>query len=302
MFDQRLEKYFTTYKSEAEGYTLADALQLAQAGELMKAASCMKLLLAPEPDSLDILYNYGKICYAIYNNKGEEQELKKDFKDVSRMLFEMCMEKYPDFSGSYYYLGYFYLNAGLYEKASLIWGKYLEMASPQEDMEAEEIREQMVLLSELVKFERGYLAVLAGRPDEGLALLEPLLKKDESAWNIMYFTGLAYRQKGDFDKAAGLFLKVLAKRPSQSEAMNELGLCYAAQNNFVKAEKYFKKALLIKENDPEILCNLAGLYIQAGKLLEGEAFLKQAREIAPEDEIGKSWQQELARQRKKSRG
>ncbi len=293
MYNSKYIVFLKAYSPKIINYVINRGILLVEEGQLLTAAICFRAALALDQTSLDGKFAYARVCYEIYSDQGQEEQFKTDFKEVALALFEDIISENPTFAGGYYYIGYFYFNAKLYEKAKLVWKKYITLCTENDSEGQAEIKERLEQLKDLVQFEKGYLAVMNGKVDEGILALEPLLLKSNVTWNVMYFVGLAYRRKGDFQKAADMFKNVVMISPSEISAMNELAMCYTHMGDFENAEKYFKKALLLKENDPDILCNLAGLYINAGKLEEGQECLNQVREIAPDDEILKSWQHKL---------
>ena len=83
-------------------------------------ASASAGALFVDPDSADALYCYGRACRDAYE-KGEGEEYVGRFKAESLEAFEKLTLKKPDFDMGFYFLGYGYLNLGLYVKAKLTW-------------------------------------------------------------------------------------------------------------------------------------------------------------------------------------
>lgn len=292
---------------------LGDGVQLAEQGRLLEAAIQFRfadiynrwelkdakpegpVLRDPKlPASPDALFNYAKACREIYmSDEEDDAEKKVVFREESVEAFERLVEEFPDFDQSYYLLGFFYINKKSYEKAKKVWTTFMEK-SDDASMK-EEIKERLGQVESLMIYEKGYLEVVNDRPDEGLAILLPLYEEYKEWWNLLYFIGLAYRKKGEYDKALPFFTEVTRLKPSQSDSYNEMGLCYASIQNYEMAEKYFKKAALIEDNDPELLCNLAATYINWGKLEEAAEMLDKADALAPNEEITKLWRLELAK-------
>lgn len=251
------------------------------------------------PDSPEALYNYARACRDIYMNEEEEDAAKKAaFREESVKSFERLIKEFPDFDQSYYFLGFFYMNKKLYNEAKEVWTKFLSLT--KEEAMAEDVRERMGQVDDLIVYEKGYLEVMNDRAQNGLDILLPLYEKYKEWWNLLFFIGLAYRKLGEYEKAIFFFGEVGRIKPSQSDAYNELGLCYASLGDYENAEKYFKKAALIEDNDPELLCNLAAVYINSGKLEQAEETLAKAEEMAPGEEITKLWRTELENAKKET--
>ena len=190
------------------------------------------------------------------------------------------------------------MNKKLYNEAKEVWTKFLSLT--KEEAMAEDVRERMGQVDDLIVYEKGYLEVMNDRAQNGLDILLPLYEKYKEWWNLLFFIGLAYRKLGEYEKAIFFFGEVGRIKPSQSDAYNELGLCYASLGDYENAEKYFKKAALIEDNDPELLCNLAAVYINSGKLEQAEETLAKAEEMAPGEEITKLWRTELENAKKET--
>lgn len=244
------------------------------------------------PDSPEALYNYARACRDVYMSEEEEDATKKAvFREESVNAFERLTKEFPDYDQSYYFLGFFYMNKKLYTEAKEVWTKFLSIT--KEEVMAEDVRERMEQVDDLIIYEKGYLEVMNDRAQNGLDILLPLYEKYREWWNLLFFIGLAYRKLGEYERAIHFFTEVGRIKPSQSDAYNELGLCYASLMDYDNAEKYFKKAALIEENDPELLCNLAAVYINCGKLEQAEETLAKAEKMAPGEEITKLWRAEL---------
>lgn len=247
-----------------------------------------------KPEYPDALFNYARACRDVYMESEDTAE-KLAFREESVRVFEELTELFPDFDQSYFFLGYFYMNKKEYQKAKTVWERFLELTA--EGVQREDIQQRMIQLEDMMLYEKGYLAVLNDRSQEGLDILLPLYEKYKEWWNLLFFIGLAYRKLDLPQKGIPFFKEVARLKPSQSDALNELGLCYAALEDYESAEKYLKKAALVEENDPELLCNLAAVYISWGKLELAEKTLLKAEELSPEEQIVQMWRSELEKRK-----
>lgn len=308
------EQYKRFLKYNVKGLYIAmldSGIGFAQAGKYLEAAIVLRAadiydrwerkdakVEAPKmrdpklPETPDAIYNYARVCRDIYMDETVEDPKKRAvFREESVMAFETLVKEFPEYDESYYFLGFFYMNRKSYKEAKEMWTKFLAITEKQ-DM-ADDVRERMVQLDDLMIYEKGYLEVVNDRPQAGLDILLPLYEKYKEWWNLLFFIGLAYRKLQQFEMAMFYFLEVTKIKPSQSDAYNELGLCNAALADYKNAEKYFKKAMIVDENDPELVCNLAAVYINWGKLDEAEETLAKAEAMAPGEEITKMWRAEL---------
>lgn len=200
-----------------------------------------------DPESVDALYCYGRACKDAYEN-GEGEEYVGRFKAEALEAFEKLTLKKPDFDMGFYFLGYAYLNLGLYVKAKLTWESFLELSENEE--QKEEVREWLTKLEEPVKIEEGYNHILSGRYEEGIAVLSGYIEDDRfnNWWPLWYYLGVAHKAVGDVATAEEDFLQVLKLSPSNIETMEELVGLYEECGNAEKAEKYKSKIELVKRN------------------------------------------------------
>jgi tetratricopeptide (TPR) repeat protein len=179
------------------------------------------------------VFGYACACREWYLSLEAEDsaELIKILKDESMEYFEWTAELFPDFSAAYYFLGYAYLNMGLYTKAQLTWKRFLELATSQEEIE--EIQDRMDQLQEPVKIEAGINLLLGGKLTEGLAVLEPYVQSEfKNWWPLHYYLASAYEELSYTDEAIEGFLKVLELVPSHGESALSSG-------RFIRKEKRF---------------------------------------------------------------
>ena len=103
-----------------------------------------------------------------------------------------------------------------------------------------------------------------------------LLKKRPNIdllWNAM---GLAYQQKGEFEKAEKKFFTCLQVNPKNISAINNLGNNYKYLFNYSKAEEYFQKALEKNSKYLNALVNYGNLKFELNKFTEALKLLNQA--------------------------
>jgi type IV pilus assembly protein PilF len=89
--------------------------------------------------------------------------------------------------------------------------------------------------------------------------------------------GIAYMQRGDYEKALDKLNKALAADTHHTPTYNALGLLYQKLGKPEEAEQYFKQALSINKNDAHTLNNYGQFLCANGRYEESqEAFLKAA--------------------------
>ncbi|MDR3296520.1 MAG: tetratricopeptide repeat protein [Clostridiales Family XIII bacterium] len=222
----------------AAGTTLAEREEPDQACIYFRAALCM------EPKNLEAMYGYAMACRAMYLNGGDSAYVG-NLKAEALEYFELTAAAFPRFPMAHYYLGYAYLNLGLYQKAYLTWKTYLKYSDHAQDRK--EIRERIRQLAEPLEIEKGCNAVLAGRWHEGIDILEPYVNgKYSDWWPLYYYLGAAYHGSAQGEEAEEMFKQALRLCPSHVESMDALAQLYTEAGEGTLAKKYSQKAALIR--------------------------------------------------------
>lgn len=222
----------------AEGRAAAEKEELDDACIHFRAALCMK------PDSLEAMFGYATMCREMYMASQNEEYVGR-FKAESFEYFELLTEMYPEFPDSYYYLGYAYLNMGLYVKAQYAWESFMEYS--KDGKNRKEIRERLQQLEEPVRIEQGCNDVMSGRYQQGIALLERYkTSRFKTWWPLFYYLGVAYEMTGQMEDAIASFKKVLTMNASHIETMEELVAIYEKAGDEANVFKYANKIRIIK--------------------------------------------------------
>ena len=190
-----------------------------------------------------------------------------------------------------YHLGFLAREDKQYIKAQIHWSMVLEH-SPEEDLK-EHVRILLQGIEDLVIYETGYEAILAGNPQKGLPLLEQLEEKYEEWWNLLFFIGIGHRQLGDYDKAIDYFDRVLELKSDQVDAMVEMSICLSSIGDYHDAIEGFGRAIEVGGENNEVLSNLAIAYMEIGDYQQAKECLERSLELEPEDEITQLCQKKL---------
>ena len=230
---------------------IAQGVQQASAGDFERACISFRGAMILDPGNVDALYCYGRACKDAYEEvskaASEGMDVPADsedyvgrFKAESLEAFEKLTIAAPDFPMGFYFLGYAYLNLGLYTKARLTFEEFMEKdpaLASNEDMD--ELRKEaagwLEKLKEPVRIEEGYNHVLAGRYGEGLRILEAY-EGDERFnkwWPLHFYLGICRTELGDPEGAIASLREVLKLSPSNTDAMKLLAEIYE-----YRAEKY----------------------------------------------------------------
>lgn len=229
---------------KSQDYLTKEGQRESESEKFEPALICYRAALVIKPDDPAAMYGYARSCRALYNG-GEDETYIGEFKAESFEYFEMLTELHPRYAPGWYYLGYLYLNIGLYTKAFLAWESFLSGSRDQKDKQ--EIRQRMEQLRTPMEIERGYNAVLAGRFQEGAIILEPFTESVyREWWPLWYYLGESYLNTERIDEAEAAFKNTLRLNASHIETMEELVTIYTAQDKQDLVKKYTDKIDLVK--------------------------------------------------------
>ncbi len=239
--------------AESAGCTVDGKGSEQRKNELLEAACFFRAAIIINAVSLNGLYGYALCCRELYLDADEETYIGK-FKAESIETLETLTIKHPDFAFAYYYLGYAYLNMGLYTKAYLVWKDFLQKidgSSSKDELndEINEIKGRMASLAAPMEIEAGVAAVTSGRYHEGIEILSEYTQSEFSAWWPMhYYIGVAYESIGKAEEAIAAFKKALEFSPSNIEVMDELVAVYCALGDKENELKYARKIEVVRKN------------------------------------------------------
>jgi len=254
---QYIQKYFDKNLVEA---VIRDGEKRAQDGAVEEALIYFRAALILDPKQKYALYDYGLATRTLAEADSDDDAYRGAMKADSIEAFEQLSVDHPDFAPTYYYLGYIYLNMGLYTKARLVFELFMKLSENAEEGTAgmdpailkeqrAEIKERIEQLVEPEKIEAGVNYILTGHPEFGIAALEPYIGGNyDQWWPLHYYLGIAYAELEQVDKAIERYLRVLQLNPSHAETMKELADLYDAKGDTVMGEKYRNKIKLVKEN------------------------------------------------------
>lgn len=247
---------------------MGKAAREAEKGDPKSACVQYRAALALEPENAGAMFGYARTCQDIYIESEDDEEIGR-FKAESLSGFEEMTIKHPDIPEGHYYLGYAYVNMGLYLKAQIAWQEFIRLRMEQvrsgagnqpdsSDQENDgnfripddvtEIRSRLDQLEEPVKIEEGCNHIIAGRYDQGIEVLEKFVDGPHSNWWPMhYYLGTAYRETGRLGEAAQSFRAVLQLNASHIDSMQELVEIYGLLGETELEQKYRNKMMLVRE-------------------------------------------------------
>lgn len=243
------------------------------------------------PEEPQIAYNLARCALRqaerFAENSLEEKQLEDDVFD----LLSASLERFPDFAPLYYLMGFQLVNQKSYKGAQSAWNHAIALGV-DENMRDEMIR-QMDDLWSRIQYEEGYMLVLEGFADEGLVKLLPLEAYHDDWWNLLFFIGLAYRQKEQYDEALDYFKRAQRLNTGSPEIHNEIGLCLMSLGRYAEAETIYREVLKMHPESPDLLCNLGIVMLHLGDLEQARQFMDRAYTLNPEDEVTAAWLRHL---------
>lgn len=284
-------RFLTAVDDNVVAYILLQGIKAADNQQLLDSIIFLKSALVINPNEPQALLNYGVtlLKYSIENFKRGQKEFSTFTKEAKNMLEKLLeIEEAPL---AYYHLAFIYKEERQFVKAELLAQKLLDLEV--DELMKLQINHLLHELEDLVTYEKGYEAVLAYKPAEGLSLLLPLEEKYGDWWNLLFFIGLAYRQENKFVEGISYFQKVIEIKPDQVDSLVELSLCYGSLGDYQEAIAYSLRALEIGGENSEILCNLAVMYMEIGNYPEADLCLKRSLELNPTDEVALTCMKQL---------
>lgn len=232
------------YNKKLDEGILKKGRDAAELGELDTACIFFRATLCMQPEYLHGMYSYARACRAMYLASRNEEYVGR-FKAEALDWFELLTQAHPRFAQGYYYLGYAYLNLGLYAKADLSWKSFLKFSKNGKDKK--EIRTRLAQIAEPLQIEAGCNHVMAGRYEEGIMALEPFVSsRFNDWWPLHYYLGVAYEMTGERSAAVGAFKRTLQLNGSHLETMKELLAIYEDEKDKGNIKKYAEKIKMIE--------------------------------------------------------
>lgn len=224
-----------------------EGAEKARKNDFETACVFFRAALVLEPDNADALFLYARALHDAYEN-GEGEEYVGRFKAESLRAFERLTSLAPDLDAGWYYLGYAYLNMGLYRKASLAFQSFIDTTKDAE-LRAD-VTKMQDRLRDPIRIEEGCNDVSSGRFEAGIALLAPYTQDDRfnQWWPLWYHLGLACASIGDQEKAEACYQKALSFSPSNQEIMKRLVEVYQFMGRPDLVKKYEEKIRVVRHN------------------------------------------------------
>ena len=118
-----------------------------------------------------------------------------------------------------------------------------------------------------------------GRPDEGIALLKPLLDSDPRNLKALNLLGIALTQKGDLAAANREFLRALQLDPKFYPALENLAANEFTLKDYAASEKHFLEATKFAPDDPAVNSFLGKITFKRGEYARAAQYLRKSESL-----------------------
>ena len=253
---------------------LNEGVKAAQNEDPETACIWFRAALQVAPDSQDALFLYARACKDAYEN-GDGEDYVGTFKAESIRMFERLTIKYPDFDKGYYFLGYGYLNLGLYTKAKLTFEDFMRVSMKAvQAADADAAKEsEKAAVNEQEKADAEKDGSEAADVKENAEIRETAELRAEVAEVLNNLEDPCRIEAAINDISAGRYDRgVLELEPyTRDERFSSywpmwyyLGIAYRAGGNPAEAERHLLACLRYSPSNTDAMTELAELYEEQG--------------------------------------
>jgi len=281
--NEEYKRILYSFNPKIEDFMLYSGLKLDEEGKYDDSAIVFRALVNLNSKNINGLFNYALQLERIAKKfiESENDEKGNEFLRKSTELLESILDLDPNYALSYYKLGYHYKNYGQFQKARLIWEKYLSIDDDKERLQ--EIREEIRLINDDAEYEEGINHISRGNYNEALDKLYPLLQKHNDNWNLFYMAGIAYKGLGDYEKAIENFVEAINLGGEHPDLYNELGICLFGIGNTNEAIDILTKGIELYKDNYRLVFNRGLIYLNLGLYDNALKDIKEAHDLNPED-------------------
>ena len=122
-----------------------------------------------------------------------------------------------------------------------------------------------------------------GQPDAALAKYEEALKfaEKEGDSDVFFNMGIAYKAKGEIDKAVAEYRRALDLVPGYAEAHNNLGNLLKDQKKYDEAIMHFESSIKFSPDNPSTHNNLGTVFAMKGNVNKAAVYFAKAVRLKP---------------------
>ena len=291
-YSQEYKRILYKYDDNIKSYILYKGMQEMKNENYEDGMIYFRALISMNND-IKALFNYG-ICLEEkakkYFNTGQKKE-GEAFLIESTKNFESILDIDEGYSLAYYKLGYHYRYYEQYQKARIVWEKFMNI---EKDIEmVEEIRKELELIIDNADFEEGCNLIFTGKFDEALEILNKLKERCNDWWSLEYMIGLGYKGIGEYEESIKFFEKAIELNPNEVDVYNEFGISLYAIGHIEESIKVFDKAIEIDNKNYKTICNRGLVYLNLGIFDKATLDIDKAYELCPNDDTVKKLKMKL---------
>jgi tetratricopeptide (TPR) repeat protein len=282
-YNDKYKKILNAYDKNIDKYIFYKGMKLLESGDLINSGIHFRANIDLDPSNLNARLNYGIVLELL----GKELIEKEKYKEGEELLnkstneFETILEFDDKYSLAYYKLGYHYRYRNQFLKAKITWNKFL--LYDKDESRLQEIREQIDIIEDDVKFEVGLSYLTYNDFNKALDSFLKLLPKHKDNWNINYLIGLCYKGMEEYDAAIDYLTYALELNDEEADIYNELGIIYFVQGYILEAIKIYDEGIEKAGDDYKLYFNRGLGYVQLGEHKKALEDIDKAYELNPDD-------------------
>jgi len=135
----------------------------------------------------------------------------------------------------------------------------------------------------LIQLLRARLLYQMGKPQEALAVLDPITPEAQNYPGILYLKGLALEQSGQIQEAAGAYQQLLQLQPDFPAAIIHTARLDIARGRMASAREVLTDLINTPGASPDALALLGEISWRQGTLNEARMLLEEAARLQPQD-------------------
>ena len=279
----RYVEILNSYNPNINAYIYNVAIKKISEGDIEFGGIFLRALIYLDSKNLNVRFNYALVLEEIGRKYIESNDEKgEEFLTASTNELESIVEMDEKYSLAYYKLGFHYKYFEQYIKAKLTWNKFLTV--DKDENRLQEIREEIDLIDDNVKFETGLTYLTYNEFGKALDSFLKLLSRYGDEWNVLYLLAMCYKGLSESDKAIEYLHKAIEINDEEPDLYNELGIINFLDGKIIEAIGIFNEGIEKTDHDYKLYFNRGLGYIQLGEYNLALKDVKMAYELNPKDE------------------
>lgn len=279
----RYVEILNSYNPNINAYIYNVAIKKISEGDIEFGGIFLRALIYLDSKNLNVRFNYALVLEEIGRKYIESNDEKgEEFLTASTNELESIVEMDEKYSLAYYKLGFHYKYFEQYIKAKLTWNKFLTV--DKDENRLQEIREEIDLIDDNVKFETGLTYLTYNEFGKALDSFLKLLPRYGDEWNVLYLLAMCYKGLSESDKAIEYLHKAIEINDEEPDLYNELGIINFLDGKIIEAIGIFNEGIEKTDHDYKLYFNRGLGYIQLGEYNLALKDVKMAYELNPKDE------------------